>query len=402
MCSDVDAPKFPFARNGLNPPVEFAKLRKEAPVSKVRLWDNNLVWLVTRYHDVCSVLQDTRFSKIRTRPGFPEMSAGGVAAAKSGKPTFVDMDPPEHTIQRNMVAGAFSPESVELLVPTIRQIVNELIDKMIAIGCQKPVDLVHYLAMPAPYLIISKILGVPEEDTDNLIRFTAVRSSGSSTALEASKASQDLTDYLKTLVHRKIENPQDDLISKLVVEQLKQGNLTHEDVVQISFLLLVAGNATVSSMTALGVVTLLNHPSQLEEFKNDPKLAPAVVEELCRYHTASSLATRRVATQDVLLGGKVIKKNDGVILSNESANRDELVFPDPDTFNIHRPLGRQVGFGYGIHRCVAERLGLVELEIILATLFQRLPYLKLAIPVEDIQFGPPTGDVGITALPVQW
>jgi nitric oxide reductase len=137
--------------------------------------------------------------------------------------------------------------------------------------------------------------------------------------------------------------------------------------VQIAFLLLVAGNATMVNMINLGIVTLLQHPGQLALLKRDPSsLAPAFVEELCRYHTASGMALRRVAKVDIELGGKVIRAGEGVICSNMSANRDEDVFPDPDVFDMYRKRGPEqaLGFGYGAHECVAEWLARAELEIV--------------------------------------
>jgi nitric oxide reductase len=114
------------------------------------------------------------------------------------------------------------------------------------------------------------------------------------------------------------------------------------------------------------------------------------------------MATRRVAKVDIMLGGKHIKAGEGIIASNQSGNRDEEVFPDPDTFNMHRKRGTEeaLGFGWSAHRCVAEGLARAELEIVFATLFQRLPNLKLSIPFSNIKYSPPTKDVGITELPV--
>jgi len=131
-------------------------------------------------------------------------------------------------------------------------------------------------------------------------------------------------------------------------------------------------------------------------------LAPAFVEELCRYHTASALATRRVAKVDIFLGGKKIKAGEGIIAATQSGNRDEDVFPDPDTFNMHRKRGSEqaLGFGFGDHRCIGEWLARAELEIVFGSLFQRMPNLKLAVALEDIKYSPPTMDVGIVELPV--
>jgi fungal nitric oxide reductase len=115
-----------------------------------------------------------------------------------------------------------------------------------------------------------------------------------------------------------------------------------------------------------GVVTLLQHPSQLADLAAHPSLASTFVEELCRYHTGSGLAMKRVARVDVEIGGKRIRAGEGIIASNQSANRDEEVFPNPDTFDMYRKRWGEeaLGFGYGPHRCIAEWLARAELEIV--------------------------------------
>lgn len=119
-----------------------------------------------------------------------------------------------------------------------------------------------------------------------------------------------------------------------------------------------------------GVVTLLEHPDQLAELKKDPSLAKNFVAELCRYHTASALATRRVAKVDITLNGQLIKAGEGIIASNQAANRDAEIFADPDKFDIHRKnvAKTSLGFGYGDHRCIAEGLSYAELEAVFCKL----------------------------------
>ena len=215
--------------------------------------------------------------------------------------------------------------------------------------------------------LIYGILGVPFADLPFLTKAAAIRSNGSATASEASSANATLLQYIGNLVSERLVSPKEDLISLLVTQQLKQGNLTKDDVTQIAFLMLVAGNATMTSMILLGAITLLQHPDQLEDLKRYPeKWTAPFVEELCRFHTASALATKRVAKEDVVIGGKLIKQGEGIIAATQSGNRDEEVFPNPDVFDMKRARGKEeaLGYGWGEHRCVAEWLARAELEIV--------------------------------------
>ncbi|EKG17909.1 Cytochrome P450 [Macrophomina phaseolina MS6] len=401
MTSDSAVPKFPFARpHGAEPPAEYARLRETDPISRVELWDGSRPWLLVRWKDIVSVATDERFSKERSRPGFPEMSPGGKEAAKN-RPTFVDMDPPAHGHQRGMVADLFSYEHIEELRLKIRKTVNELLDKMLERYDGNPLDLVENFSLPVPSYTIYEILGVPSEDLKFLTKQAAVRSNGSATAAEASNANQELLNYMASLVDKRVRKPQDDLISHLVITQLNPGHLTAADVVQMAFLLLVAGNATMVNMINLGVIELLHHPTQLADLRANPTgLAPAFVEELCRYHTGSAMALRRVAKVDVRWGDKTIRAGDGVVLANQSGNRDAAIFPDPDMFDMHRARGAEaaLGYGFGAHRCVAEWLARCEMEEVFGALVTRVPGLRLATPVEELRWTPATKDVGVVEL----
>lgn len=178
---------------------------------------------------------------------------------------------------------------------------------------------------------------------------------------------RSLLDYLANLLDKRIQSPQNDVLSTLATEQVLKGNLEKADAVQIAFLLLVAGNATMVNMIALGVVTAQQHPKVLAELKADPeKWSGLFVEELCRFHTGSSMAMKRTAKVDLEIGGKLIKAHEGIIASNLSASRDEDVFgEDADQFDMHRkwPKEDPLGFGYGDHRCIGEYLAKEEMKV---------------------------------------
>ncbi|GKZ27823.1 hypothetical protein AbraIFM66951_001063 [Aspergillus brasiliensis] len=400
--------EFPFARpggeKGDQPSESFQELLKSFPVSRVKLFDGSCPYMVVKHKDVCDVLTDPRLSKERQRDGFPEISAGAKKAAKN-RPTFVDMDPPAHGHQRFMVAKFFTPEYVESRKGFIKETVRKYLEKLIeAKADQGSVDLVENFALPIPSHIIYNILGIPDKDFEYLTNCNATRTNGSNTAGAAQSANEDLLKYFDRLLDEKIAHPGDDVMSSLAKDQLERGTLERQDVVQLSFLLLVAGNLTMINMISLGVIALLDNPDQRSRLVKDPSLAKAFVEELCRYHTASSFATRRVAMVDIELGGNIVKAGEGIIASNQAANRDPDVFPDPNSFNMFRERGTEqaLGFGWGDHRCIAEGLARAELEEVFSVLFQTLPNLRLAIPKSEIKWTPAHKDVGVTELPVTW
>ncbi|KAF4498756.1 cytochrome P450 55A1 [Fusarium agapanthi] len=343
----------------------------------------HLIFASMKYNPSASLI-------VRTRQGFPELGAGGKQAAKA-KPTFVDMDPPEHIHQRSMVEPAFTPKAVKNLQPYIQKTVDDLLEQMKQKGCSNgPVDLIKEFALPVPSYIIYTLLGVPFKDLEYLTQQNAIRTNGSSTAREASAANQELLDYLATLVEQRLVEPKDDIISKLCTEQVRPGTIDKSDAVQIAFLLLVAGNATMVNMITLGVATLA-------QLKANPSLAPQFVEKLCRYHTASALAIKRTAKEDVMIGDKA-----STTPYASGIEEDEEVFENPDEFNMNRkwPAQDPLGFGFGDHRCIAEHLAKAELTTVFSTLYQKFPDLKVAVPLDKINYTPLNRDVGIVDLPV--
>ena len=239
----------------------------------------------------------------------------------------------------------------------MEQVVDQILDGLIERGQRdQPIDLIKHFATPVPTHIICKVLGVPDKDIETLSQDSEIRNSTSRNAAES--GNKQLQTYMQSLTEERIKQPQDDLISKLVKEQYTLGKLSKEDISTLAFLVLTAGNAALINSIGLGTLTLLQHPDQLAEFKEDPSLAVQVVHEITRFHTASALNSRRAAKEDFELDGQCIKKGEGVICSVQSADRDEYVFPNPDRFDIHRKIDPAsiLGFGHGPHRCQGEWL----------------------------------------------
>jgi cytochrome P450 len=277
--------------------------------------------------------------------------------------------------------------------------VDQQIDAMLAGG--GPVDLVTTLALPVPSLVISELLGVPYEAHHQFEQWAAQIMDREISDEDRGKAHYELEAYVDQLVTTKESHPGDDLISRLIAKNQVQPTVDHTAIASMARVILITGHETTANMIALGTLALLEHPDQLNEIKNDPALLPKAVEELLRYFSISDSGTARVALEDMEIDGQVIRAGEGILPLNNSANHDDSVFPNADTLDIHREARGHLAFGYGIHQCVGQSLARVELEIVFTTLFARIPELRLAAPIGQIQFKDAMV-YGIHALPVTW
>jgi cytochrome P450 len=402
MTDTVPGPRltYPMTRTcPFDPPPEYAQLRKNDPFTRVRIWDGSTPWLLTRYEDMRVVLAHPMFSAEPLRPGYPHIFEGRMAADK-GDTSFLRLDAPEHDRLRRMVTRDFTVKQVERLRPFIQGIVDKLIDGM-ETG-PRPVEFVGAFAQPLPTEVITYLLGVPYEDREIFHRATRIQFGSNSTPDEVRASLAELLAYLDELINRKQAEPQDDILSRLVREQLEPGHIDRQTLLNISRLLLSAGHQTTQNMTALGVLTMLQHPDQLAAIREDPGLIRGAVEELLRYSSILHIGARRVALEDIDVNGHLVRQGEGVICATPSANRDESLFPDPDTLDIRRDAGGHVAFGYGIHQCLGQVLARAELQIVLRTIFGRLPALRLAVPFEELHFRHDMFVYGIYELPLTW
>ncbi|MBM0278243.1 cytochrome P450 [Micromonospora sp. STR1s_6] len=338
---------------------------------------------------------------IRASPGFPHVTPF-VETRQDVPRTIIEMDFPEHTTYRRMITKDFLHRRVEQLRPRIENIIDDLLDTMLATE-ERPVDLVRALALPVPSIVICELLGVPYQDHALFQTRSNVLFSREATAEQAMTCFQELAGYLGELVGKKAAEPGDDLTSRLVTEQLMTGAITPEALVAMLVLLLTAGHETTANMISLSALTLLQHPEQLAKLRADPDKVPTAVEELLRYHTVAASGARRVAVADIEIGGQLVRAGEGVILAYDAANRDGSVFDDPDAFDIDRSdVDQHLAFGYGPHQCIDQQLARAELQIVTRKLFERVPTLRLAGDLAELPFRRDAAVYGLQELPVTW
>ncbi|NUR27852.1 MAG: cytochrome P450 [Catenulispora sp.] len=400
--SDTDAGtrqplSYPMPRScPLDPAAELGRLRAAQPVARVRLdFDGTAVWLVTRYEDAKAVLADPRFSSDFATPGFPAR----LTAQPPGPGTFIRMDPPDHTRLRRALIPELVRARVDELRPAIQRQVDSLVDRMLA--GPTPTDLVDSLALPLPSQVITDLLGVPYEDREFFHHTTKVMGDVRVDGRERLKVRNDLKAYLDRLITAKEAEQPDDLLGRLS-RRREEAGISREEVVGIATLLMVAGYETVANQIGVGTVALLAEPGQYAALVADPGKVPAAVEELVRHQTVTDYGARRAATEDVEVGGQLIRKGEGVLVSLSAANRDETVFADPDRLDVDREFHDHLSFGFGLHQCVGQLLARAQLQAAWSTLVRRIPGLRLAVPVEEVPFRNDMFVYGVHALPVQW
>ncbi len=222
---------------------------------------------------------------------------------------------------------------------------------------------------------------------------------------EVLAAQRELLDYLDDLIAGKLVEPDDALLSQLAASRLATGELSRRDVAMMALLLLVAGHETTANMIALGTLALLRHPGQLAVLRDadDPAVIAGAVEELLRYLNIVHSGRRRVAREDIEIGGQVIKAGDGVVVANDIGNRDPDAFAgDPDELDVTRDSRRHIAFGFGVHQCLGQPLARVELQVVYGTLYRRIPTLRLATELSEVPFKHDALVYGVYELPVTW
>lgn len=365
----------------------YKQLREAAPVTRITPPHGVETYLITRYEDAKAALADPRISKdMYAAIDAYHTIFGDSSIALDDNMLFAD--PPKHTRLRRIVNRAFTPRRIEVLRPRIQEITDALLDDCAA---DATVDLLPSFAFPLPLKVICELIGVPEEERDDVQEWcSVVARTGFSKGDKArlAEAENTLHRYFQELIARKRENATDDLLSDLIRTQDEQGSLTDGELVSTLWVLLFAGHKTTAYLIGNAVFNLLTHRDQLQRITASPDLLPNAIEEIIRFDGSVENATFRHALEDITIAGTRIPKGSLVQIAITSANRDPERFEAPDTFDVTREgvQSNHLGFGTGPHYCLGAPLARMEMQIALTSLFGRFPRIDLVGNPEDAEW----------------
>jgi cytochrome P450 len=354
----------------------YRALQERAPVYRNPLLR---IWILSRYADVSAVLKDPSFSVRRLESA----AVRRLGAFQKLRPDFREMlarnllmlDPPEHTRLRGLVAKAFTPKVVERLRPRIQALVDALLDEAERRG---EIELMRDFAYPLPATVIAEMLGVAAADAPRFMRWSNDLAAlldpfNAPGGLDAAQAAfVELSTYFRALLAERRREPREDLISAFATVEERGEGLSETELVSLAGLILGAGYETTANLIGNAAVALLRHPGERKRLADDPGLVASAVEEFLRYESPVQ-ATDRMATRDLEIRGRRIRRGELVVLFLAAANRDPERFPDPDRLDLGRADNAHLAFSHGPHFCLGAQLARAEAQIAIGTLVRRYP-----------------------------
>lgn len=365
-----------------NPYPVYEELRQRAPIF---YWEAFGFTCFVNHEDVTALFRDRRFGRqilhLTTREalGWPPEREALRPFLDVDRYSLLDLEPPDHTRLRRLIQKAFMARQIEQLRDRAARLTHQLIDEMEPAG---QANLLDKFATTIPLTLIAELLGVPTANGDDLLNWShamvAMYELGTTPQQEqkAVQAAQDFVAYIKDYVNFRRQNPQDDLITRLIEAEEEGEKLTENELITTCILLLNAGHEATVNVIGNGVYALLRHPDQMRLWRENEGVSETAVEELLRYDTPLHLFTRW-ALEDVTYKGHHFPFGTKIALLLGAANRDPAAFAHPHTLNLTRAKNPHVAFGGGIHYCIGAPLARLELQTALPILLQRLPNLAL-------------------------
>jgi cytochrome P450 len=384
-----------FDEEVLECPFEFYRLaRREAPIYQL---PGTNIYLVTRHADIRAMLKDTDtfssdFAHLLTGPTESDEVKALYAEAIEPANTLLTLDPPRHKVYRSLVNKVFSARRVEQMHDYIAQIVDELIDGFIDKG---ECEFIEAFASPLPLMVIADQLGIERELLPKFKMWSdslAARLGQMATPEEQvgiAHAVMEYQEYILGVINARRRDPRDDMISDLANIEIDDGRkLNDAEVMSIVQQFLVAGNETSTSSLAGGLLSLIQDPAQMQLIRAEPERLDNMVEEVLRTETPSA-GLWRVVTRDTEFNGVQLAKESLVMLRYHSANRDEAVFEDAESFDLcRRNADDHIAFGQGTHFCPGAMLARKEMKLAYSRLFARIDNIRLAPGKNDLTHWP--------------
>lgn len=364
------------------PHEQFTVLRKQAPI----FWQKDPssvkggYWALTKHEDIVDVSKNAKlFSSEAGGINIPDADEDYLSTSQL---IMISMDPPQHTKYRKLVASGFTPRMIRQIEASIRKAVRDILDEIEGEG---EVDFVRRVAAQLPLRMIADMIGWPEEDRQMMYEWADRVTQIDTNPDDAQVAAMEFWNYCAELMEA-IEAGErersDSLLETLMAAEVDGEKLNEMEVVNFMLLLAIGGNETTRNCISGGFLALHDSPEQLEAWKEDIEgLSESATEEMLRW-TSPIICFRRTATADTKIRGQAIKEGDKVVLYYASANRDEDVFDDPQTFDIRRESNKHLSFGTGHHFCLGATLARMEIRILFEELLRRYPGMKPVGPVK--------------------
>jgi len=364
-----------FQQNAMWP--YFERLRKEDPVHYCPQSEFGPYWSITKYNDIMAV--DTNHQVFSSESSLGGITIGGQPGGEGPLPMFIAMDPPKHDVQRKTVTPVVAPNNLARLEPIIRERAGLILD---ALPIGEEFDWVDKVSIELTTMTLATLFDFPFEQRRRLTRWsdvvTAAPGHGIVDTMEQKMAEiRECFDCFTQLWNERVNAPpQGDLISMLAHGEATR-NMEPREYHGNVILLIVGGNDTTRNTITGSVLALNENPDQYAKLRENPSLIPGMVSETIRWQTPLA-HMRRTALSDFEFRGKKIKKGDKVVMWYVSGNRDDEVIEKPNDYIIDRERPRQhISFGFGIHRCVGNRLAELQLQIIWEETLKRFPLIEV-------------------------